>query len=57
MSKLLLVMKDFGYDYMQELAKESPGLVDLIILTIHSPEQQKKKVISELTDNIKKNFL
>ncbi|WP_169801111.1 hypothetical protein [Halalkalibacter krulwichiae] len=57
MSKLLPVMKDFGYDYMQELAKESPDLVDLIILTIHSPEQQKKKVISELTDNIKKNFL
>ncbi|WGD91557.1 hypothetical protein P5629_00280 (plasmid) [Bacillus subtilis] len=42
---------------MQELAKESPDLVDLIILTIHSPEQQKKKVISELTDNIKKSFL
>lgn len=57
MSKLLLVMKDFGYDYMQELVKESPDLVDLIILTIHSPEQQKKKVISELTDNIKKSFL
>ncbi|WGE06455.2 hypothetical protein P5640_25420 (plasmid) [Bacillus subtilis] len=42
---------------MQELAKESPDLVDLIILTIHLPEQQKKKVISELTDNIKKSFL
>ena len=57
MSKLLLVMKDFGYDYMQELAKESPDLVDLIILTINSPEQQKKQVLSELKDNIQKSFL
>lgn len=33
MSKLLPVMKEFGKDYLQEIANEQPDLVDLLIFT------------------------
>lgn len=57
MSKLLPVMKEFGKDYLQEIANEQPDLVDLLILTVHLPSHKKKFILKQLNNDIKKFFL
>ncbi|GAA0325606.1 hypothetical protein GCM10008967_15270 [Bacillus carboniphilus] len=57
MSKLLPVMKEFGKDYLQEIANEQPDLVDLLILTVHLPSHKKKFILKQLNNDIKKSFL
>jgi hypothetical protein len=57
MSKLLPTMREFGRDYMQELADEQPDLVDLLILTVHLPTQKKKEILIQLTDKIKDCYI
>lgn len=53
MSKLLPVMREFGRDYLQELANEQPELVDLLILTVHLPDSARKAILNYLTENLK----
>jgi hypothetical protein len=57
MSKLLPVMREFGRDYLKELADKHPDLVDLLILTMHLPEQRKKEILTQLTNKIKESYI
>ncbi len=50
-------MKEFGKDYLQEIANEQPDLVDLLILTVHLPSHKKKFILKQLNNDIKKTFL
>ncbi|MCA1201727.1 hypothetical protein LC052_07510 [Priestia flexa] len=56
MSSLLPVMKEFGRDYLQEVAEEQPDLVDLLILSCHLSQGKKKIILNELINNIKNSY-
>jgi len=56
MSSLLPVMKEFGRDYLQEIAEEHSDLVDLLILCCHLPDQKKQLILREMTNSIKKSY-
>jgi hypothetical protein len=56
MSSLLPVMKEFGRDYLQEIAEEQSDLVDLLILSCYLPQQQKQLILREMTNSIKKSY-
>ena len=50
-------MREYGRDYMSELAKEQPDLVDLLIVTMDLPENRRSEILTQLTNKIKESFV